>query len=95
MSLSQEITVEVAFALPRRQYLLELRVALGTTAAQAVALAHGQEPQIPDDSSDIGIFGRPVGGDYVLEAGDRVEIYRPLEIDPKEARRRAAAARRR
>jgi hypothetical protein len=37
------------------------------------------------------VFGRRVDGQHVLRAGDRVEIYRPLKVDPRDARRRAAA----
>ena len=41
-------------------------------------------------ASAVGIFGKRVGLDHALVEGDRVEIYRPLAIDPKEARRRRA-----
>ena len=43
----------------------------------------------------LGVWGRLRGLDHVLSEGDRVELYRPLEIDPKEARRRRATPRRR
>ena len=42
-------------------------------------------------AAPLGVFGKTVADDYVLQAGERVEIYRPLLIDPKENRRRRAA----
>jgi putative ubiquitin-RnfH superfamily antitoxin RatB of RatAB toxin-antitoxin module len=42
------------------------------------------------DCSHVGVFGRAAGPATPLRDGDRVEIYRPLKIDPKEARRRRA-----
>jgi putative ubiquitin-RnfH superfamily antitoxin RatB of RatAB toxin-antitoxin module len=51
-------------------------------------------PQTDPGNMAVGIFGRVVKADVVLLAGDRVEIYRPLIADPKEARRRRAARKR-
>lgn len=92
------LEVEVAFALPDRQRIVSLTVPEGTTARQAVALA-GLEQHFPEcppatfAEADLGIFGRrlrdPEG--QRLRAGDRVEVYRPLEIDPKAARAARAA----
>lgn len=83
-----EIGVEVVYALPERQILKSLRVAPGTTAAQAVRTSGLLEefPQIDPQREALGVFGRRVEPDYVLVEGDRVEIYRALRIDPKEAR---------
>lgn len=86
------IDVEVAYAERDRQTLIAVRVPAGTTAAGAVELsglraAHaGIAPDAP-----LGIHGRLVAGDRVVQAGDRVEIYRPLPADPKEVRRRLAS----
>ena len=55
----------------------------GATVREALAAA-GIESQ------RVGIFGKRVGADTRLVDGDRVEIYRPLKLDPKEARRRRA-----
>lgn len=92
-SRDQEITVEVVYALPGNQMLVELSVVQGTTAREAIAQSGILKgfPQIDPDRQKIGIFGRAVKADVVLKAGDRVEIYRPLIADPKEARRRRAA----
>lgn len=96
-----EIDVEVAFALPGRQRLVALRVPLGTTAREAVARA-GLEaafPELPPETfreADLGIFGRLLRDPdhHRLRAGDRIEVYRPLTIDPKAARAARAASKR-
>lgn len=92
------ITVEVAFALPDRQKIVGLSVPTGTTALAAVQLAEmGQYfPDLPEKTftqAPLGIFGKRLRdpGQHVLQAGDRVEIYRPLLIDPKQARAKRAA----
>lgn len=90
----KSLTVEVAYARVDRQEIILLQVAAGTTAAQAV-WESGILHEFPDiDFADIklGIFGVPTPRDTTLNAGDRVEIYRPLIADPKESRRRRAAA---
>lgn len=92
----QEITVEVVYALPGNQLLVELSVAAGTTAREAIAQSGllARFPQIDPSRQSIGLFGKVVKADAVLQAGDRVEIYRPLIADPKEARRRRSARKR-
>ena len=94
------ITVEVAYALPHKQKILSLLVAPGTTALQAVERS-GIEKHFPDieiANAKMGIFGQSLGAkgldtaaSHVLHEGDRVEIYRPLISDPKDARRKRAA----
>lgn len=85
------ISVEVAYGLPTEQVLLTLTVPAGTTLRQAVRLSRVAErfPEIDPERVSLGVFGKlekdPDG--RVLRAGERVEIYRPLLIDPKEARR--------
>lgn len=93
------ITVEVAYALPQRQQLTTLQVAPGTTAYEAVQQS-GIVQMFPDidlENAKMGIFGQALGTkglkppkEHVLQAGDRVEIYRPLIADPKEVRKRRA-----
>ena len=80
--------VEVVLAFPDRVQHVVLELPAGATAADAVAAAGFGEAHA------IGIFGKRVKNDHALREGDRVEIYRPLAIDPKEARRRRAAAKR-
>lgn len=88
---SESISVEVVYALAATQQVISLQLAPGTTAGEAVE-ASGFKIGGPR----IGIGGRPVAAGYVLRDGDRVELLRPLAMDPKEARRsRARKARRR
>lgn len=89
--------VEVAYALPARQWVVVVPFREGMTAAEALE-ASGLRAQIPElGRSDLplGIFGRRVQPSQALRDGDRVEIYRPLRLDPREARRRAVEAERR
>lgn len=94
------ITIEVAYALPDKQRLVELKVSQGTTAYEA-AVQSGITRDFPEldlEVAPMGIFGQALGTKglapakgYQLQDGDRVEIYRPLKADPKEARRKRAA----
>ncbi|KJS09981.1 MAG: protein RnfH [Gammaproteobacteria bacterium BRH_c0] len=98
------INVEVAFALPHKQKLVSLKVRPGTTALQAVSLSNiaNEFPGEDISESPMGIFGQALGSkglaapaEYVLGPGDRVEIYRPLQADPKEVRKQRAEKSRR
>jgi len=91
--MSNEILVEVAYALPQKQLIVPLKVAEGTTAEQAV-LASGitqKFPEIDLAQNKLGIFGKLIKSDTALREHDRVEIYRALIADPKEVRRQRAA----
>lgn len=99
MSEVELITVEVAYALPNRQQLIEMQVAEGTTAYEAVQQSGilEQFPEIDIENAKMGIFGQALGTkglkppkEHVLSEKDRVEIYRPLIVDPKEVRKRRA-----
>jgi hypothetical protein len=87
------IRVTVACGDARTQQLVALELPAGATVADALRAcpfaAQGSE------QLDVGIFNRPCGPQTPLRDGDRVEIYRPLTIDPKEARRVRAEVRRR
>lgn len=93
------IAVEVAYATPEKQLIIALDVPLGTTAYEAVIESRIVEEfdGIDIDKDPMGIFSKPLDGkgrpspkEYQLEAMDRVEIYRPLTIDPKAARLKRA-----
>ncbi len=93
------ITVEVAYALPDRQKIIEVLVEPGTTAFQAAERSGIVKdfPEIDLNSAKMGLFGQALGvkglkppREHELQSGDRVEIYRPLKADPKEVRRRRA-----
>jgi putative ubiquitin-RnfH superfamily antitoxin RatB of RatAB toxin-antitoxin module len=92
MSNDTTITVEVAYALPHKQALLNIKVPVGTTALQA-ALQSGIASKFEGldlDDASLGIFGQAVAPGHILHDGDRVEIYRPLLADPKEVRKARA-----
>ena len=83
------LEVEVVYALPMRQILIKIRIPQGSTLEQAVYRSGiiDQFPEIDLTRNRTGIFGRLSKIDTVLQPNDRIEIYRPLLIDPKEARR--------
>ena len=86
------ISVEVAYATPGRQVVIPVDVPPGTTAVEAIERSGicQQFPDIDPISARIGIFGHVVQWDQELQEQDRVEIYRPLLVDPKEVRRKLA-----
>jgi putative ubiquitin-RnfH superfamily antitoxin RatB of RatAB toxin-antitoxin module len=92
--LTETLQVRVIFAAtPSRQLVRDLRVPAGATVADAIRLSGiGELAGLADAGLQaVGIFGRRVDPATPLHDGDRVEIYRPLLLDPKEARRRRAA----
>ncbi|MCB1679276.1 MAG: RnfH family protein [Halioglobus sp.] len=98
MTEQDRIGVEVAYALPHKQAIVVLHVARGTTAEEAVRQSDiaAKFDAIDLETARLGVFGKAVPPGQVLREGDRVEIYRPLIADPKEARKaRAARARER
>lgn len=92
--MSNEITIEVAYADTRSQTILRLRVKSGTTVGEAIKQSGvlEQYPEIDLGLNKVGIFGKLARTDTLLSDRDRVEIYRALIADPKEARRRRAHA---
>ncbi len=87
------ISIEVVFALSERQRLVTVAIACGATAREAVDKS-GIAREFPEQDFSacrLGIWGRLIEDSQLLQDGDRVEIYRPLNIDPREARRRLAA----
>jgi putative ubiquitin-RnfH superfamily antitoxin RatB of RatAB toxin-antitoxin module len=86
--------VEVVIATPDKQVLRELRVEPGSSVADVLRQSNlaREFPQLEFEAMQAGIWGRPVERDQAVSDGDRVELYRPLNMDPREARRRLAAA---
>jgi len=87
------ITIEVAYGTAENQSLIELRVQRGTTLIEAIRRSGIADkfPEINLIDARKGIFGKFAEDDKVLENHDRIEIYRPLLFDPREARRRRAS----
>ena len=92
---AEVVAVQVAYARRDRQLVVDLEVPVGTRARDAVRRSGIVDafPEIDPETAPIGVFGRAVDDDRVLAPGDRVEIYRPLEVDPREARRQRARLR--
>jgi hypothetical protein len=87
--------IEIAYALPNDQVVVEVELPASATVGDAIRASGLLErfPEILLDRAALGVFGeRATLNDPVVE-GDRVEIYRPLLADPKEARRRRARKR--
>lgn len=84
--------IEVVYARPEQAHMIPMQVNPGTTIRQAIEIS-GLLQQCPDIDlacNKVGIFSKLKNLDTVLSDGDRVEIYRELRADPKEARRKRA-----
>ena len=91
MANEHRIAVSVVYALPEQQWLFETEVERGTNALELVRLSGVLDAVGLDEQTlELGVYAQKITHDYLLEQGDRVEIYRPLLIDPKEARRQLA-----
>jgi putative ubiquitin-RnfH superfamily antitoxin RatB of RatAB toxin-antitoxin module len=87
------IAIEVVYATPEQQVIVALDLPENSTLETAIN-ASGLLVRIPEidlSATAVGIFGKLCELNQLLKAGDRVEIYRPLTHDPKEARRQRAA----
>lgn len=89
------VRVEVACATAESQRLLTLNVTPGTTLRQAVLISGIERdfPSIDMGEAPLGLYGRRIdnANERAVSDGDRIEVYRPLLADPKEARKRRAA----
>lgn len=79
----------VAYATLERQYLWRIELPQGASVGDALAAARAMSPEVEArwEDAEVGIFGARCSRDHVPEDGDRIEIYRPLANDPKQARR--------
>ena len=94
---ADDVEIEVVYALPLTQDITRLRVPAGTTVAEAIERSAivTRHPEAAVNLRHVVILGRLAQPDTVLHDHDRIEILRPLAIDPKAARRLRASARRR
>ncbi len=92
MASATELVVEVVYATRARQEVRTVRLPVGSVVEQAIRRSGllAEFPEIDLTANRVGVYGEPVELDTILEGGERVEIYRPLIIDPKEARRKRA-----
>ena len=94
MSRNEEISVEVAYGTPDQQALETVFITAGASCMDAIAMS-GISSKFPHDeiaSLPLAIWGKPATSDSYPKAGDRIEILRPLIIDPRDARRLLAEA---
>ena len=91
------VRVVVCYADPTCQECVELDLAPGATVADAIEQSGlpGRVPSLDLARHAVGIWGRVVSLATNIHEGDRVEIYRPLAADPRDARRAAAVRARR
>ena len=88
------IEVEIVYALPDRAWSVRVTLPAPATVGQALQRGLPPAPGLEVDPARLAVFGRAVGLDAPLHDGDRIELLRPLKVDPKDARRRRAGARR-
>lgn len=90
--MAEKINIEVAFALPNKQTLLSVQVDNDCNIEQAIEKSGilSTHPEINLLENKVGIWSRIAKLTDELNAGDRIEIYRPLIADPKEVRKRRA-----
>ena len=88
----EHINIQIIFALPEKQELLNLSLPAGSTLRQAVEASGLLEKYgLSAETNKFGIYGKQAKPDAVLRDRDRVEIYRPLIADPKEMRKARVA----
>lgn len=87
-TMSKKISIDLIYALPEKQWQQHLNLAAGDTVAAAITASQLFQhfPELEQQDLLIGIWGKRTNLQYVLQNHDRVEIYRPLIIDPKQAR---------
>ena len=91
--MSEMLSIEVVYALPKKQEIITVKLPEGATARQAIE-ASGllqKYPEIDLAKNKLGVFAKLTKPDSALRDQDRVEIYRPLIADPKEVRKQRAA----
>jgi len=88
----KQFTVDVVYALAERQVVLQVACSSGQTA-RGLAVFSGMNvyfTELDTATVALGVFGELVSDDYVIEEGDRLELYRDLLLDPMEQRRQRA-----
>lgn len=87
--MANQIPIQVAYATAEKQQVVSLSVDVSCSVKEAISLSGllEQFPEIDQNDMKVGVFYRLVDQEnYILKAGDRIEIYRPLIIDPKASR---------
>lgn len=91
------LTVTVVYCAPGVEDVTDVQLPTSSTVGDAVTASQllDRRPELCSDALDTGVWGRRCSLDRRLVDGDRIEIYRPLHIEPKEGRRLRAELRRR
>ena len=81
--------IQIAYINSETEFLGEIDASQNITVREAIIQSGvlGRFPEISLEQNKVGVFGELVDPEYALAEGDRVEIYRPLSMDPMEARR--------
>ncbi len=92
MDNTNKITVSICYVTPSIQEIIRLAVPGGCTLKHAVEISGIDQKvqQVDLNKHTMGIFGKVVENTYILNDNDRIEIYRPLRMDPMQARRQRA-----
>ncbi len=91
--MKHKVQIEVAYATPEKQVILEYEIDSKATPRDAIRSSGIKThfAEIDLKKCALGVFGKVITDEYQLSNGDRIEIYRPLIADPKEVRRQRAA----
>ena len=91
--MSEQISIDVVYALPQKQEIFSIKLPEGATVGQAIECSGvlAKYPEIDLEKNKFGIFAKLVKSETTLRDRDRVEIYRPLIADPKAVRKQRAA----
>ena len=86
------ITLEVAYAIPKKQIIISFKAPKDISVKEAIVLSGIEKKfnEIDLSKNQLGIFGKITSLETKLKHKDRIEIYRPLIADPKEIRRKRA-----
>lgn len=87
--------IEVVYALPEWAHIIRMQIERGTTIKEAIMDSGIMQrcPEIDLEKNKVGVFGSLKDLDTEINEGDRIEIYRGIRVDPKEARRKRAGNR--
>jgi hypothetical protein len=97
MPTQERIHASVVYCAPGEPYVITVDLSAGATLRDAV-LASGLLQRCPELAAaplDLGVFNQPQPLHRLVRPGDRIEVYRPLSVDPKVARRVRADIKRR
>ena len=90
------MNVQVVYVNEQHQHVIDVIVTPNTTVKSVIEISGILEQcnEISLSTNQVGVFGEVVSLDQIVAAGDRIEIYRPLKMDPMQARRLRAESKR-